>query len=160
MSRDFASSVSSKNTGKCEYANYTPNTSASKKSTSSIDIAKAKSNKLASENTTHIGPAPPFFSALQHIWLFVITTSLHLSSRFNPLEFSLPHPLHISRVLSQVSPREILEIKKLGRDKVLAQMNSYEAANRLVSNNILSSYNLKTFISSHRVLCSDIKTSL
>jgi len=34
------------------------------------------------------------------------------------------HPLHISRVVSQIFPREILEIKKIGRSKVLVQTNT------------------------------------
>jgi len=67
-------------------------------------------------------------------------------------ESALSHPHHISRVISQIFPRDILEIKKIGRNKVLVQTNSYEAANQLVSNNSLSSHNLKTFIPTYKVL--------
>jgi len=45
------------------------------------------------------------------------------------LESTSPHPLHISRILSQIFPREILEIRKLGFGKVLVQLSSYETAN-------------------------------
>jgi len=65
---------------------------------------------------------------------------------------ALSHPLHISRVISQIFPRDILEIKKVGRNKVLVQTNSYEAANRLVSNSSLFSHNLKAFIPTYKVL--------
>jgi len=62
------------------------------------------------------------------------------------------HPLHISRVVSQIFPREILEIRKIGRSKVLVQTNTYEAANRLATNSSLASYNLRAFIPSYKVL--------
>jgi len=62
------------------------------------------------------------------------------------------YPLHISRVLSQIFPRDILEIKKVGRNKVQVQTNTYEAANRLVSNGSLSAHNLSAFIPSYKVL--------
>jgi len=62
------------------------------------------------------------------------------------------HPLHISRIISQTFPRDILEIRKAGRSKVLVQTSTYEAANRLVSNNSLSSHNLQAFIPSYKVL--------
>jgi len=55
-------------------------------------------------------------------------------------------------VVSQIFPRDILEIKKAGRKKVLVQTNTYEAANRLVSNNSLTSHNLRAFIPSYKVL--------
>jgi len=68
------------------------------------------------------------------------------------LESSPPHPLHISRILSQILPRDILEIRKLGLGKVIVQLNSYETANRLVNNKSLTASNLKAFIPSYRVL--------
>jgi len=68
------------------------------------------------------------------------------------LESSPPHPFHISKTLSQIYPREILEIRKLGLGKVLVQLNSYESANRLVNNHSLIASNLKAFIPSYRVL--------
>jgi len=60
-------------------------------------------------------------------------------------ESGTSHPLHISRVIPQIFPRNILEIKKAGRNKILVQINTYEAANRLVSNNSLTSHNLRAF---------------
>jgi len=62
------------------------------------------------------------------------------------------HPLHISRIISQIFPRDILEIRKAGRNKVLVHTSTYETANRLVSNNSLSSHNLQAFIPSYKVL--------
>jgi len=62
------------------------------------------------------------------------------------------HPLHISRILSQIFPRDILEIKKVGRNKMQVQTNTYKVANRLVSNGSLSSHNLSAVIPSYKVL--------
>jgi len=104
---------------------------------------------------------------------------LQLSHRYNQPPYivnpgttqdtALPHTLHISRVLSQIFPRDILEIKKVGRGKVLVQTTTYEAANRLVINNSLS-YNLRAFIPSYKILrtgivrdvlsCEDISVEL
>jgi len=36
------------------------------------------------------------------------------------------HPLHISRTLSQIYPRGVLEIRKSGRNKIVAEMSTYE----------------------------------
>jgi len=62
------------------------------------------------------------------------------------------HPLHISRILSQISPRDIVEIRKTGRTRVIAEMRNQEAANRLISNDQLSAHKLKAFIPAYRVL--------
>jgi len=62
------------------------------------------------------------------------------------------HPLHISRTLSQIFPRGILEIKKNGRNKILAQMSTYEVANRLIEDKFLASRNLKASVPLHRIL--------
>jgi len=62
------------------------------------------------------------------------------------------HPLHISRTLSQIYPRGVLEIRKIGRNKVVAEICTYEAANRLVENKSLADRNLKAFIPLHRIL--------
>jgi len=61
------------------------------------------------------------------------------------------HPLHISRILSQIYPRDVLEIKKVDRNKILAEMCTYEAANRLVENKILLTRNL-SFVPLYRIL--------
>jgi len=62
------------------------------------------------------------------------------------------HPLHISRIISQIFPRGILEIKKNGRNKILAHMSTYEAANRLIEDRSLAERNLKAFAPMHRIL--------
>jgi len=62
------------------------------------------------------------------------------------------HSLHISRILSQIFPRGILEIKKTGRNRILAQMCTYEAANRLIEDKSLANRNLKAFVPLHRIL--------
>jgi len=62
------------------------------------------------------------------------------------------HPLHISRTLSQIYPRGVLEIRKIGRNKIVAEMCTYKAANRLVENKSLIDRNLKAFIPLHRIL--------
>jgi len=66
------------------------------------------------------------------------------------------HPLHISRILSQIFPRGILEIRKNGRNKILAQMCTYEAANKLIEDKSLASRNLKALVPLHRILRTDI----
>jgi len=67
-------------------------------------------------------------------------------------ESAYSHPLHISKTVSKILPGGISEIRKTGRSKVLVQTCTYEVANRLVENISLSSYNLKAFIPSYRVL--------
>jgi len=57
------------------------------------------------------------------------------------------HPLHISRIFSQISPRDIVEIRKTGRSRVIAEMRNREAANRLIANDQLLSLKLKAFYS-------------
>jgi len=62
------------------------------------------------------------------------------------------HPLHISRILSQIYPRGVLEIKKTERNRILAQMSTYEVANRLMEDKSLAARNLKAFVPLHRIL--------
>jgi len=62
------------------------------------------------------------------------------------------HPLHISRIVSQASPRNILEIRKIGRNRIVAEMCTYDAANRLLENKSLSNHNLKALVPLHRIL--------
>jgi len=64
---------------------------------------------------------------------------------------TLMHSLHISRLLSQIFPRNIVEIHKIGRSNVIAEMRNLDSANRLISNEQLSVYKLKAFIPLHRV---------
>jgi len=51
-----------------------------------------------------------------------------------------------------MSPRDIVEIRKTGRSRVLVEMRNQEAANRLVTNEQLLIHKLKAFIPTHRVL--------
>jgi len=67
-------------------------------------------------------------------------------------ESSIIHPLHISKTISQILPRDILEIKKVGRGKVQVFLKSFDAANKLASNSSLASHNLKAFVPSYRIL--------
>jgi len=67
------------------------------------------------------------------------------------LDSSTIHLLHISRTFSQICPRAVLEVRKTGRNRVIAEMTSYESANKLIENKYLSSHNLKAFIPIHRI---------
>jgi len=62
------------------------------------------------------------------------------------------HPLLISRTLSQIAYADIKEIKRIGRGKILAEMNSYTAANNLVLNPKLDKDNLRAFIPTYRIV--------
>jgi len=76
-----------------------------------------------------------------------------------PLQDSDPstfHPLHISRILSQICSRGVLEVRKADRNKVIAEMCSYEAANKLVDNKFLSTHKLKALIPLYHILCTGI----
>jgi len=103
-----------------------------------------------SSSSSSLPPAPPP-SAIVHRYNskdlppFVVQVQ-------STQESGLSHPLHISRIVSQIFPREILETKKIGRNKILVQTNTYEAANRLASNSSLASHNLSAFIPSYKVL--------
>jgi len=67
------------------------------------------------------------------------------------------HSIHyINRILSQICPRGVLEVKKAGRNKVLAEMCSYEAANRLVFNKFLLTHKFKAFVPMHQILPTDV----
>lgn len=47
------------------------------------------------------------------------------------------HSLLISKVLSRIGFSDLLEVKKLDREKVLAELNTKEAANHLVDHQLL-----------------------
>jgi len=70
----------------------------------------------------------------------------------NDADSPVMHPLRISKLLSQIFPRDIVEIRKTGRSRVIAEMRSLDSANRLISNEQLSVYKLKAFIPLHKVL--------
>jgi len=62
------------------------------------------------------------------------------------------HPFLISNTLSQITYVDIKEIKKIGRGKVLVDMNSAKAANKLTNNARLAQEGLKAFILAYRIL--------
>jgi len=69
---------------------------------------------------------------------------------------NLTHPLLISRTLSRLAYSNIKEIKKLGRGKVLVEMDTAKSANNLVLNPKLSEENLKAFVPVYRTVRSGI----
>jgi len=131
-----------------------PSTSLLKKPSPSSSSDKSSTRDSSCIDSASAVPPPPNTSS-----------SLRYNNKDKPpfivqvqstLESSPPHPFHISRILSQALPREILEIRKLGPGRVLVYLNSYESANRLANNNSLTTSNLKAFIPSYRVLRSGI----
>lgn len=60
------------------------------------------------------------------------------------------HPLHISRILTQIMNNDIIEIKKLGRNQVLVELRTFAAANKLVEDPSLEKQKLKAFVPSYR----------
>jgi len=83
------------------------------------------------------------------------STALFLTVQVQPVDdadSTFLHPLHMSRLISQISPRNIVEIRKTGRSRVIAEMRNLDSANRLISNEQLSVHKLKVFIPLHRVL--------
>jgi len=123
---------------------------------------KKSSSHIVNDNnhaSLDVPLASPASTALPNVSAYTVSYRYHNKDKpsfiikvQSTLDSSPPHLLHISRTLSQISPRKILEVKKIGRGKVLVQLSTYEAANRLVFNSLFSSYNLKAFIPSHHVL--------
>ncbi|XP_018397608.1 PREDICTED: uncharacterized protein LOC108775675 [Cyphomyrmex costatus] len=62
------------------------------------------------------------------------------------------HPTLISRLIVKSGIPDILEIKKIGRGKVLIEVKSASAANRLVENQAFPQNDLKAFIPAYKVL--------
>jgi len=62
------------------------------------------------------------------------------------------HPLLISRTLLQLSYADIKEIKRIGKGKILAEINSIKAANNLVLNPKLEKENLHAFMPTYRTI--------
>ncbi|KYN12367.1 hypothetical protein ALC57_15482 [Trachymyrmex cornetzi] len=62
------------------------------------------------------------------------------------------HPTVISSIIAKTGIPDIQEIKKIGKGKILIELRTALAANRLVDNSTFSKYNLKTFIPAFRVL--------
>lgn len=64
------------------------------------------------------------------------------------------HPLHISRLVTDMfrDSNAIIEIKKIGLGKVMVELSSYAAANRLVDSQLMRSYKYSAFISAYRMM--------
>jgi len=77
---------------------------------------------------------------------------IHVYSHNTDPSITPMHPLLISRTLSHIAYADIKEIKRIGRGKILAEMNSVNAANNLVLNPNLEKNNLRAFIPSYRTV--------
>lgn len=62
------------------------------------------------------------------------------------------HPLAISRALSNFCFNDIYEVKKLGKTRILAELKTAEAVNKLVDTQPLAPKNLKIFIPAFKVM--------
>lgn len=62
------------------------------------------------------------------------------------------HPLYVSKLIANIAYNDIIEIKKIGKGKIMADLKSHQAANNLVSSELLASHNLQAFIPTYRTL--------
>jgi len=152
--------IPKKNPSKRVSTDIPPLASTSKKPSPLVEVQASSSNPPSETNriehsTTSTSSLSPSAASV------TISASHRYNSRDLPpfivqvqstQESAHSHPLHISRTISTILPRGILEIRKSGRGKVLVQTSTYEVANRLVDNKSLPSLNLKAFIPSYRVL--------
>jgi len=149
-----------KNSGKRESTDISSLASSVKKP-SSASLADLKSNRIESvSDANRANQQPVSLPPLSATSASISPVHRYNSKDLPPFiaqvqsiqESAFSHPLHISRTLSNILPRGILEIRKSGRGKVLVQTNTYEVTNRLVDNKSLSAHNLKAFIPSYRIL--------
>jgi len=77
---------------------------------------------------------------------------IHVYSQSEDPSIGPMHPLLISRTLSQIAYADVKEIKKIGRDKILTEMNSVSAANNHVLNPKLEKENLRAFVPTYRTI--------
>lgn len=68
----------------------------------------------------------------------------------NSKESTSLYPITVGRCLSASTKQDIIEIKKLGYSKVLIQMKTREAANKLINNPILKAKALTVYIPTFR----------
>lgn len=66
------------------------------------------------------------------------------------------HPLLVSKLVSNIAYNDIVEMKKIGRGKIMAELKSAKSANNLVSSSLLDANNLRAFIPAYRTLRSGI----
>ncbi|XP_011349239.1 uncharacterized protein LOC105286184 isoform X4 [Ooceraea biroi] len=69
---------------------------------------------------------------------------------------SFVHPRTISRVLSTITPIELIEVKKTGRGRVVADFRTFSAANSVINHPELTKLKLKAYIPEFKVLRSGI----
>lgn len=62
------------------------------------------------------------------------------------------HPLLVSKLIANIAFNDIIELKKIGKGKIMAELKTAKAANNLVSSDLLDSNNLKAFIPAYRTL--------
>ncbi|XP_077272816.1 uncharacterized protein LOC143903232 [Temnothorax americanus] len=62
------------------------------------------------------------------------------------------HPLLIGRIITQIVQSGLQEVKKISKGHVQAIFTSATAANRLIDDQSLASYNLKSFIPSYKAM--------
>lgn len=62
------------------------------------------------------------------------------------------HPLHVSKLIANIAYNEIIELKKIGKGKIMAELKTHQAANNLVSSELLDRNNLHAFIPTYRTL--------
>lgn len=62
------------------------------------------------------------------------------------------HPLLVSKLIANIAFNDIIELKKIGKGKIMTELKSAKAANNLVSSDLLDSNNLKAFIPAYRTL--------
>jgi len=81
---------------------------------------------------------------------------IHVYSITDEASSGPAHPLLISRTLSQLAYADIKEIKRIGRSKVLVEMKSAKAANKLIQDPNLEKEKLKVFIPKYKTIRTSI----
>jgi len=81
---------------------------------------------------------------------------IHVYSTADEAPSGSAYPLLISRTLSQLAYADIKEIKKIGKGKVLVEMKSAKAANKLIQDPNLEKHKLKAFVPLYRTIRSGI----
>lgn len=68
------------------------------------------------------------------------------------------HPLHVSKLVTGVVRKDgdIVELKKLGKGKVMVEFGSASAANNLVNSEVFKAYNLRAFTPAYKTSRRDV----
>lgn len=77
---------------------------------------------------------------------------VYIYSRNNNASNQAAHPLLVSKLIANIAFNDIIELKKIGRGKIMAELKTAKAANDLVTSNLLEANNLRAFIPSYRTL--------